>query len=312
MLCFPGRELPKINALWHVAFGPDWRQCRRTIPDYEIIFVEEGEITFHVEGRPLPAKSGDALLFLPGHHHWSDPPGGSGIRWSFIHFLFAGETVELAEGDGSLRRHLDSKAVPAGRSLYQASPGGDLETLVLAERMPTLELRGEIAALFHKALQERSSPWPDSPRRLSLISLEIMLLLTRLTLRARLPGLCPKPQEPPTLLDEAVRTMRERLAEPLELRQLARAGRCSPQRMARLFQEAFGVPPGRYLQGLRLDEAKRLLADTSFTVKEICANVGVPDPNYFCRLFRRREGLSPLAYREGSRRRRPGGVGDVN
>ena len=47
-----------------------------------------------------------------------------------------------------------------------------------------------------------------------------------------------------------------------------------------------------------VSRAKRLLRFTDDTVETIGAAVGVPDPNYFARLFRRVEGLSPRAFRE--------------
>ena len=46
------------------------------------------------------------------------------------------------------------------------------------------------------------------------------------------------------------------------------------------------------------NRAKRLLRFTDDTVETIGAAVGVPDPNYFARLFRRVEGLSPRAFRD--------------
>jgi transcriptional regulator GlxA family with amidase domain len=131
-----------------------------------------------------------------------------------------------------------------------------------------------------------------------------MILLTRLALRKNVPELAPEREEEASLLTEAVRRLNAGLGGNIELESFCKGLGCSPQKLRRLFAEAFAEPPGQYLQKLRLAEAKRLLAETGFTAKEVCGLVGFADPNYFSRLFRQKEGLSPLAYREEARRRR--------
>ncbi len=47
----------------------------------------------------------------------------------------------------------------------------------------------------------------------------------------------------------------------------------------------------------RIAEARRLLAETDLPVAEVARRVGVPDPGYFSRLFRRAHGASPRKWR---------------
>lgn len=97
-------------------------------------------------------------------------------------------------------------------------------------------------------------------------------------------------------LEKAVGYLLDHMTQPVKVASVARHVGTTPSTLDRLFRDALGMSPGRYLQQMRLQEAKRLLACTSFSVKEICTNVGIADPNYFCRLFRLREGVSPITY----------------
>jgi AraC-like DNA-binding protein len=54
----------------------------------------------------------------------------------------------------------------------------------------------------------------------------------------------------------------------------------------------------------RLQQAKQLLANTTLSVKEICAQTGFSGASYFCRYFRARVGSSPLTYRRSMLRAR--------
>ncbi|MHB1454804.1 MAG: PocR ligand-binding domain-containing protein [Saccharofermentanales bacterium] len=62
----------------------------------------------------------------------------------------------------------------------------------------------------------------------------------------------------------------------------------------------FGCPKNAYVNRLRVEEARRLLSMSDIPVKDIAGIVGFEDPNYFARVFRSLEGISPRQYREQS------------
>jgi transcriptional regulator GlxA family with amidase domain len=65
----------------------------------------------------------------------------------------------------------------------------------------------------------------------------------------------------------------------------------------RRFRRATGYSPLQYLQHLRIEEAKRLLEQTSRSVDDICWAVGYEQPASFRRLFKRLTSLAPSEYR---------------
>jgi AraC-like DNA-binding protein len=71
-----------------------------------------------------------------------------------------------------------------------------------------------------------------------------------------------------------------------------------PEHARRIFARATGKTPLQYLTGLRIEEAKQLLARGGLSVKEVAHRVGVPDPFYFSRMFRKSAGLAPQQYAE--------------
>jgi AraC family transcriptional regulator len=91
--------------------------------------------------------------------------------------------------------------------------------------------------------------------------------------------------------------MAEHLAEDINLDQLAVQAGVSKFYFTRLFKQAMGVPPSRYLLTLRMDEARRLLRETKRSVADIALEVGYANPSHFARFFRRETGLAPSDYR---------------
>jgi len=102
-------------------------------------------------------------------------------------------------------------------------------------------------------------------------------------------------------MDGRVRTAINRLTthfqEPFVLERLARHCGISVSRLAHLFKDQTGISPQRFLEQHRMQIASGLLRMTDFTVTEVAAEVGYPDPFYFSNRFRRFIGSSPSHFR---------------
>ncbi len=70
-----------------------------------------------------------------------------------------------------------------------------------------------------------------------------------------------------------------------------------PRTFGRRFRAATGRRPMEYVHEIRIDEARRILESSSIAVDEVGFSVGYEDPTFFRRLFKRKTGLTPAAYR---------------
>ena len=52
-----------------------------------------------------------------------------------------------------------------------------------------------------------------------------------------------------------------------------------------------------YINKTRIENSKRLLLETDYHISVIAEKVGIADYNYFSRVFRKYEGISPTEYR---------------
>ena len=68
--------------------------------------------------------------------------------------------------------------------------------------------------------------------------------------------------------------------------------------LTRLFGRYAGVTPLKYLTNLRIQEAKRLLLDTSLPISVVGERVGYPDQFHFSKTFRKATGVNPSAFRK--------------
>jgi AraC family transcriptional regulator of arabinose operon len=90
----------------------------------------------------------------------------------------------------------------------------------------------------------------------------------------------------------------EHFREKVNLKKYAEIAHLSLSRFSHLFTEKVGVSPHKYVLSLRIEEAKELLMCSSMSVIEIAAHIGIDDPSYFSRIFRKHSGCSPVEYRK--------------
>ncbi|MDX2527210.1 GlxA family transcriptional regulator [Streptomyces europaeiscabiei] len=103
-------------------------------------------------------------------------------------------------------------------------------------------------------------------------------------------------------LREVQQWITEHPGDDLSVERLAARARLSPRHFARAFQAETGTTPGRYVDRVRLEHARRLLEDTTDGVEEISRTCGYGTSEAMRRAFVKTLATSPAEYR---RRFRP-------
>lgn len=89
----------------------------------------------------------------------------------------------------------------------------------------------------------------------------------------------------------------DHLGETLAVDVVAKQAGVGRATLARHFRDKLGMTLSQYLLHKRIDRAKSLLGTTNLTISEVGAAVGIADPQYFNKQFRRVSGESPTQYR---------------
>ncbi|MFF2481696.1 helix-turn-helix domain-containing protein [Paenibacillus sp. NPDC058071] len=228
------------------------------------IYCSQGEGWIEVNGRTMPVPE----------HHLAVIPAGEGHRygasaanpWSIYWFHLKGEQV----ADYIKLYGLDSGPLPLPAGLY-----------------------AEWADNFSRCFELLT----DKPYSLPVqvyVSQSMGRMLGRIGLGS---GGTARDRKKKQDLERAIRYMSERLSDVIALPELAAHTGLSKQHLIYMFKQETGFPPIEYFLRMKMQKAGQLLSLTSLTVKEIAASVGVSDPYYFSRLFKKRMGASPTEYR---------------
>ncbi|RLU04814.1 transcriptional regulator FtrA [Pseudomonas prosekii] len=108
----------------------------------------------------------------------------------------------------------------------------------------------------------------------------------------------PVSASPRSDLSRVMQWARERLHQPLEVRDLASEAAMSERTFLRRFTEASGLSPKTWLQHQRLARARELLESTSANTEQIAERCGYRSVESFRVAFRSVVGVPPSVYRE--------------
>jgi len=153
-----------------------------------------------------------------------------------------------------------------------------------------------ILALFQDVLHALEMP---CPQRLQQVSQRTVALLDS--------TICMPRESPQMETDAAARIgrtieyMREHLNEPLRAGTLAGVANMSLPHYFAQFKRVVGSSPIDYLIKLRMEHARRLLKETSWSVKEVAVSLGYDDPLYFSRVFKSINQTAPSDFRARKR-----------
>lgn len=90
--------------------------------------------------------------------------------------------------------------------------------------------------------------------------------------------------------------IREHLTEKIAVDTLCKQAYLSRNIFFKWFREQFGITPLEYINRERVNMAKQLLSQTSHSVNRVSDMCGFSDANYFIRVFKKTEGITPRTY----------------
>jgi AraC-like DNA-binding protein len=236
-----------------------------------IRYTMSGRSTLRHEGREFAVETGDVVvLFAPSDSRCRID---SNQGWEFFYVTLCGRAAIRT------MREITATMGPV---------------FSLADRSRALALAVDVCASAIEGGVE-------SPRQASEFAHAIVASMRGETIGQLSRSSAPR-QSTPDVFFEVEQFCLKNLSRPIGVEDMARVARMSRYYFTRKFGKKRGISPGQYLASLRLDEAKRLLAQGGFTVKEVAIQCGYSDANYFGKVFRKNLGISPGALRFAGRR----------
>jgi YesN/AraC family two-component response regulator len=103
---------------------------------------------------------------------------------------------------------------------------------------------------------------------------------------------------PKDITDTAIDFLRAHIHKEVTLEEIALSVNISTSHFSYLFKNKTGFSPIEYFNHLKVQEACQYLLFTNMRIREIGFELGILDPYYFSRMFKKVMGMSPQEYRK--------------
>lgn len=250
-------------------------------PDFEICYLEEGELSFYIEERRISLKAGEAVFVPPGLLHRAECPcSGGGV---FRAFVFSPDFISAYMGTGQFLKYVQPVLYNNVKFALKLSPSEPWQKEVLTD----------LERLFEGSDEEDGE----------LFCIGLALVIWRGLYRGHFSR--EVQSSPDTGLEmrlrESVRYIREHFAEDITLKELADLAHMSEGQFCRSFKQLTGSTPFTYLKKHRIMHSCDYLAGSGRKISEICTLCGFSNISYFNREFRKAMKVTPSTYRKHHR-----------
>lgn len=231
--------------------------------DYYLSYNHSGTMTVKTAGESHILPGGSAFVYHPKEEQYYGQADQEPISCYWVHFTGYGV-------DELFRRIQMPYVVKSGVNV-------------------------EIRTLFEYLLREVRDKQPGYEWTASSIVQQILALLAR---SHKLQFAERQQSMPDAIRSKALRYIHLHYSQPISVADLAAHVSLSESRFSNVFREVTGLPPLKYVTQFRLQKAKELMANTSLSIRQITASVGIEDQLYFSKLFKKYMGQTPTAYRQ--------------
>lgn len=285
MLClqFTIPPLPQLLTVGHGVWQPGNQHFRRTFGVYDLIVVVRGTLYMTEEDIAYTVGPGRMLLLEAGKSHWGHLPCEEETEVYWLHFVHEETALPLERERISwsalISKGSDKDQAPSASQHLYLPKWALIDTKQI---IPILDAMNQV----HNRLNAENAV------RLHLLQAELFAALQKECSRSAVPS--PSQRVSSAVVEYLDKHWRQHFDSAAMEEEL----HFQFDYMTRCMKKHTGKTPLQYVLYLRLEEARKLLSHTVLTIPEIAEQVGIADPNYLTRLFTRKLGMPPGAYRK--------------
>ncbi|MBW3519355.1 AraC family transcriptional regulator [Flavobacterium sp. NKUCC04_CG] len=154
----------------------------------------------------------------------------------------------------------------------------------------------KINQIFHRITRDLLNQRKTLIENWEESQLDMLLIAIMQQQNRELPNL--KSRKTPSIIQSLVAFIKENPEKTGSLDQLCNQACMSPSTLYRYFKRELGISPIEFIIEQKITKAKNILSSSLIPIKEVSYLSGFEDSNYFIRLFKKHEGITPKQYQQ--------------
>lgn len=287
------RIIPSARLVGHVTYHRPWKHFTRTTDEYLLYVVKSGELYMREGLTEYALKKGDLLLLEPNVEH-------SGFKESicqyyYFHFKHPGIQPCKNVPDDEIPSALIEKRKQSLNSDCFYSYDESVPVLYIP-KYHHCDNESELFAAVSEADQDFYEKYEGYKHLLSFRLLELLIQLSRDFTTSKINSTHPHFSKAFVKCTNILNYLNAEYMNKITGLDIEEVFESNYDYLNRVFQKMTGYSIMRYLTNLRISKAKQLLSTTDVKISEVGYLVGIDDPFYFTKLFKKQTGMTPSQY----------------
>lgn len=290
VLAYNADLLPKVRMLGQIRYSEPWIHFSRCINEYVLYVIRDGNMYLREDGVRYHLAAGDFFILEPGllHEGYQKAPCG----YYYAHFTHPdmGRAADEKEAMASLAEKRRKSLV--SYNLDENDPTDPITYLPKHFRLTGSEYKQTL----HAAVECYDSREEHYKRRTAARIHSFLLQTAHDHLLAQNGPGGKHMRKSEMAAEQLLQYLNQNYAKRLTSQDIEEMFEVNFDYMNRVFSKLTGSPIFTYVNGLRIYNAKKLIATTDLPFSEVAYLVGIEDRYYFSKLFRKQTGVSPTEY----------------
>lgn len=286
----PVQPLPEVSEVSMLTRKTVWRCAdKRNI----LVYVRDGICVFTINSQDYTLNKGQLLLIPAEQPYVRRPVGDTLCSFTYIHFNTHEPIIPVTREE--LEAHIaESEEILEQSVTSPVAKYGTAERYIFLTQQTDMQAREkEIAAYLQAIVEAFHKDGYYSRLTLSARALELLARLGKSAMTEFRRHNLQTAGSYPAQLKKALFYINKNYKQKITTEALSEYCGISPQHLIRLFRKHLGTTPIRFINKNKIFHAIEMLRTTELSVKEIAYELGFDDPNYFSRLFKKEEKMSP-------------------
>lgn len=285
--------IPSVRLVGHVSYNKPWKHFTRTTDEYLLYVVKSGELYIKEGVTEYCLKKGDLLILEPNIQHYGFKE--SICHYYYIHFKHPKIKWVKNKSDNEILKEFINKRKESLASDH-FSKYEDISHIFYLPKFYHYENENEIIPLLVNTDNDFYKKYEGYKKIASTNLLQILIKISRDYISAKIDITEGHFSKSFIKCRKLLNYLNNYFMKKVTRADIEELFESNYDYLNRIFENMTGYTILNYLNTLRITKAKELFDTTPIKISEVGYLVGISDPYYFSRFFKKHTGMTPSQY----------------
>lgn len=295
---FEANKLPHILRTYLASRNNYWTIVE---PEHLFIYIIDGECTFELDGTIYHLQKGSAIFIPANTYYFRRPIDNTICTFLYIHFTLDADVncIDYHDAAALLKEFKNYY----NDIFFEKNSNFNEQQLLICNTNTTDDKNGVIEECILSILHYSKNQYIGSHLIISVLLWRTLAVMMQNTIHLlENSSNFQISSDIPNEIKNIVFYIKNHCNNNISIDDLCKYSSLSKQQLIRLFKKHLHTTPMAYILDYKLCLAKALLmTNSSLTIKEVTSEVGFSDPHYFCRIFKKKIGVTPTEYKRSNK-----------